>query len=564
MASNYHPLTILSYAVNYKFSKLNPFDYIQMNMILHVLNTLLVFMFVFMLTKQKLEIAILVSLFFGIHPMHVESVTWISERKDVLYAFFFLGGLIFYLRYLREQRLLFFILAALWFVVSLLSKSAAVVFPVVLLLIDYVERREINMKMFAEKAPLFILSVIFGILAIQTQSEKAIGDFADFGFAKRLTFPCYGFMMYIMKLIAPVNLSAFYPYPAIDMALPTTYMIAPLFVIATVGITWYSLRYTRLVVFGLGFFFVNIALVLQFVSVGNAIMADRYTYVAYIGLFLLMGWGLMYVKERFSSSIYWGAVAGLILYAGFFAYASFERTKVWKDSGTLWSDVISKHNNIALAYNNLGLHYKKIGDVNRAVEEYSKAITLQPDYYRAYGNRSNIYKDLKQYDKAIADCNKVLEIDPNSYLTYTNRGAIYAELGQLDQALKDYNQALAIDPTHANAYFNRGQVHKANSRFQDAKNDFTQYLYYFPGNPGAYEARGQVALNLNQYQEAIQDFSIAIQINPSQGMFYARRSDAYNRAGNTQQALNDALTAQKLGTTIDPAYLNGLKQKLGQ
>ena len=213
---NYHPVTILSLAWNYQNGKLNPKGYHEENVIFHLLNTLLVFLFIFLLTRRNLLMAAIVALFFGIHPMHVESVSWVSERKDVLYVFFFLAGLITYLRFLDTKRILWYILTLLLFVLSCLSKGMAVVFPVIMLLIDYLRNDKLQLKIIFNKIPFFVLSLVFGVISFRIQSGGAIADMQVFTIFQRMMFASYGAIMYVVKFFAPVNLSAFYPYPTLD------------------------------------------------------------------------------------------------------------------------------------------------------------------------------------------------------------------------------------------------------------------------------------------------------------------------------------------------------------
>ena len=210
---NYHPLTMLAFATEYYFFGLNETGYHAVNLFIHLLNIVLVFYVVFLLNGNP-TIAILVSLLFGIHPLHVESVAWISELKDLLYTFFFLGSYVFYLKFIQFSKNKFYILSLILFLASTLSKAMAVCLPVVFILTDYFKGRKINSKTLLEKLPFILISLSIGILAIFAQkSSGSIQDITYYSFFERVIFAGYSFISYLIKSILPVDLSAYYPYP---------------------------------------------------------------------------------------------------------------------------------------------------------------------------------------------------------------------------------------------------------------------------------------------------------------------------------------------------------------
>jgi hypothetical protein len=334
-ASNYHPFTMLSLAFNYTISGADPFSYHLVNWLLHILNTALVFFFIYKISGKKNYVAAFASLIFGLHPMHVESVAWVSERKDVLYTFFFLLALLQYWRFLEIGKRSNIIFCFVFFILSLLSKPAAVILPVVLLLLDYWKGRSFKWKMLVEKIPFFIMSFVFGFITVKVQTADAIVSFDIYPLWSRFFFACYTIMIYTVRFFVPYPLSAFHPYPSVD-ALGLSVWLSPIFIIALAVLLWLK-RKDRLLVFSLLFFIVNLLLVAQFVSVGLTIVSERYTYVPYIGLSFLTGmWLEKYLIT--SSNMFIKAVPFGI--AIVFGIISFQRTKVWKDGDTLWADVI--------------------------------------------------------------------------------------------------------------------------------------------------------------------------------------------------------------------------------
>ena len=255
LVGNYHPLTATTLAWNYMMTELDASSYLVTNYILHLANTGLVFYFIWKISGQNHWVALITALVFGIHPMHVESVAWVSERKDVLYTLFFLLAMLQYWKSLETGNRKNFWLCFLFFALSLLSKPAAIIFPFVLLLLDYWKGIPINKKLVFEKWPFFALSVIFGIITLNIQSESAIVTLENYPAWSRPIFGCYVLMIYFLRFFIPYPLSAFHPYPLTNN-LGAEYYLAPVFVAALLAFIWYK-RKDRLVVFGLLFFIVN-------------------------------------------------------------------------------------------------------------------------------------------------------------------------------------------------------------------------------------------------------------------------------------------------------------------
>lgn len=281
---NYHPFTMISLSLDYK-EPLNSKSFHVTNLILHLFNTILVFLFVFFLAKNN-YIAFVTSLFFALHPMHVESVAWVSERKDLLYSFFFLIALCAYTQYIHsdKHKVKLYIFITLLFICSLLSKGQAVILPVVFLFIDYFSDRKLNSKVLLEKTPWLFLSIFFGIVAIFAQkSSNYIQSVEVLPIIDRVLFACYGTTAYLYKLIFPFNLSCFYPYPMrIAGVYPIVLYILPLLILMLTLLVWKYFRKNKYVVFACLLFVTAISIILQLIPVGSALIADRYTYILHI------------------------------------------------------------------------------------------------------------------------------------------------------------------------------------------------------------------------------------------------------------------------------------------
>jgi protein O-mannosyl-transferase len=499
---NYHPLTVLSLALNYRISGLQPGSYHWLNLLLHLANTGLVFAFVWMLSRRRFWAAIATSLFFGIHPMHVESVAWVTERKDLLYAFFYLLGLIGYLRYLERRRLVWLAVCLATFVLSLASKPAAVVFPLTLLALDYFSRRKDHLRLVLEKLPFLALSLAVGMLTLKAQ--QAVGSAARPGTwdpFDRLLFAAYGSLMYVLKLFVPVGLSAVYPYPRNGGSIGPEFYVALVVVLVAFPALLYVCRRLRPVLFGWAFFFINILLVLQFFTVGPAVMADRYTYVPYIGLLLGLAWWLDERPQPGKPGAPVRLVIGAVLIAmlPLCLYQTWTRCGVWRNSETLWTDAVAKfphrisvaHNNLGLvratqgrveeamsqyreairlngdnidARNNLGVALAAQGKIEEAIAQYREAIQRKHDYFRAYNNLGNALGAQGRLEEAMAQYREAIRLADNFADAHNNLGATLARMGRLDEAIPELRRALEIDPHHADASRNLALALKDSGR----------------------------------------------------------------------------------------------------
>ena len=462
--ANYQPVTMLSYGIEYKFFNLNPKTFHTTNLILHLLNIILVFQLIYLLTR-KTGISAIAALFFAIHPMHVESVAWISERKDVLYSLFYLGALIAYIYYIKNKKNKYLIYSLLLFIFSLLSKSMAVTMPVVLILFDYYYKRKFERKIIIEKIPFFILSVAFGIIAVLSQkSGGGIYEIPLFTSFDRIFIVSYAIIFYIVKMFLPFNLSALHYYPVkTNGLLPVEYYIATVIILLIIFLILKINKTNKLkkdLIFGLMFFLITISLVLQIIPVGRAITAERYTYIPYIGLFFIIGQYFTLINSKKNSrkaiktKSYLYIV--LIVYIIFFSYTTYNRNKVWKNGITLFSDVIKKYPSRSFAYWACAIAKAKAYNTYEAIDDYDKAIKLKPDYINAYVDRGNAKSDLKKYKQAINDYNKAIELDSNYLSAYLNRGVAKGILKNYKGAINDFNKIIKTDADNADAYYNLG------------------------------------------------------------------------------------------------------------
>jgi len=528
---NYHPLTILSYAFNFAISGLDPFSYLLVNYLFHIVNTLLVFYFIWNISGKNKIIAAFVALVFGVHPMHVESVAWVAERKDVLYTFFFLLSLIQYWIFLTKGKKKNLVFCFLFFVLSLLSKPAAIVLPLLLFLLDYWYGQSLK-KNIVFKIPFFALSIVFGIITVSIQSSSAMAGLNIFSITDRLFFACYVLMTYFVRFFVPYPLSAFHPFPITNFAGWPIYL-SPIFVVALLVALWF-LRKNKIVVFGIFFYVINLLLVLQIISIGLTIVSERYTYVPYIGLafmFAMLVSRIKFVPQKVSLAA--GAVAIIV-----FGVITFQRTKVWKNSGTLWTDALKTYPRAPYARTNRANYLSKLAlrpdqktfadsIYKVAFEDCAIALSVRPNHAPAFEYRGLMYSDRQQFKEALADANELIRLKPNYRIGYDLRATCYYKLNEPAKAMADYDKCVEIKPDDHRSINNRGSL----------------YMNSF-----------------QKYNEALNEFNKAISLNP-QASYILNRSICYYRMGNIQKAKEEALIASQRGAVIPDNYKSLLQLK---
>jgi len=472
---NYQPLVFLSYSLEYHFFGLDAGVFHFTNVMLHLLNVLLVYLFIKLLSGNN-TVAFIAAILFAIHPMRVESVTWVTNRRDLLYTFFYVLSLVQYVKYQKldksKQQTKHYVLALLFFIFSCMSKGMAVSLSLVVVLIDFLREREINRTAILDKIPFLVVSLFFGSIAFYaTHDQQQIEMYDAYTLLERLQFASYGLLFYLYKFLLPLNLSSFHPYPLYTSgALPVLYWLFPLVCLLIAGLVIYSLKHTRKIFFGFGFFLVAVVMVLQLFPVYNGIVAERYTYVSYIGLFFLAGEGYYLLlgleKGKYKQVLMVSGITVLLA----LSYLSHQRTKVWQNSLTLWSDVIRKYPDSPAGYMNRGQYYSEHNELTDALRDYSRAITVSPNAL-AYSNRGNIYARMKEFDKAIEDYTNAIKIKSEDVKTYLNMGLVYYYKKDYHAAIKNYNMAIKLNPDNGIGYINRSLAYDAIDKRTNALQD---------------------------------------------------------------------------------------------
>jgi len=582
----YIPLTMLSYMIDFKLGGLESPEVFHIHSVaLHVINSLLVFFFVSKLfseiNKQKAKLyGLITALLFAAHPLHIASVSWIAERKDVLFTMYFLASLLVYLFYLNKKDLKLYFLSLFLFSLSLLSKSQAVVLPIVLILVDYLiaridlskdgisvffkNKNFFRQRTINEKIPFFALSLIFGILAIVAAgtNEPFAENISDpnkiaattdaYSFLETFFFVNYSFTEYIIKLIAPSHLSAIHPYQINPgEAMPVKFYFYLIAVLGIFAIFIYAfIKKQKTIVFVILFFTVNIVLVL---NIKNFIISEHYTYIPSIAINILIAhFYFKLIKKNPKIKQLLSVV--LIVYILFLSIFTFQRNKVFNNSITFWDDVIEKYDDITIAYYNRGNYYQLLGDEElkdkdkalgfymKAIADYDSTTNLHKYNIGAFSNRGVTKAKIGNANGAIVDFKEVIKIDSVYGNVYSNLGNARAMLGEWNKAIKNYKFAIALKPDFVEAYFNLAVAQKNIGKYDEAIENFNKLLELQPNYNQVFFYRGFSYFSINELDKALEDFNLQLEVQPDFYNCYYYRAKIYEQKNETEKAELDFQT----------------------
>ena len=557
----YIPLTTLSFAIEYHLFGYNEFVYHLDNLLLHLGVTILVLIF-FINVGVPLKGAAFAALLFGIHPIHVESVAWVTERKDVLYSFFYMLALVCYLSYLRRGSNGKYLLVFVFSLLSMLSKPMALSFPLILILCDVFYGRKIKPKILLEKAPFFLMTFL---VVWKTYSLHARMPAIEF--SRSLLVWIWTFVFYPVKFLFPVSLVPIYVLPEPISLFNLSYSFA-LIVFITVIVVLIRLRNNKYFTFAFFFYFLSIFFLFRFDNMADInIVADRFMYLPSLGFCLLIGCllgeGIKRLKAS-KKSVRSIGYAAIVFFFLTLSWKTFNQCNVWKDSLTLWNFVegvyvnsnAEKSPQLAIVYNNKGQIYGE-QDLNElAVEYFNKASKVAPHISKTYNNRGNIYFKEEKYKIALVDFNKALAIDPEYSEAFLNRGLTYSEIGKHDLAISDFNSALRINPNYSEAYNNRGNVFSGRKQFGLALEDYYKAIEIDPTYLDVYDNLGVVYLKQGENDRAALFFSKAIEFNPENVKAYINRGSIRIKEKKYDLALEDLCKAIKIDPRAENGYIN--------
>ncbi len=555
-ASNWHPLTWISPMVDVELFGLQPGWHHLTNLLFHLANTILLFLLLHRMTKALWQSALVAALF-ALHPLHVESVAWVAERKDVLSTFFWMLTLGTYVSYVARPGLMRYLGLICCFALGLMAKPMLVTLPFVLLLLDYWPLQRLEQKkppqkivkplpknkkkgkntasqvpaqtavsqwslirpLLIEKIPLFALTLLSSIITYLVQQQGgALRAFETLPLATRMANAFVSYIAYMGKMLWPMNLAVLYPHP---LGWPLWKVLGSVMVL--VALTVLAVRGARkrpYAALGWLWYMGTLVPVIGVIQVGSQAMADRYTYIPLIGLFIIIAWG---VPEVFKSWRFRKEVLIALPVMGILCLflLTWRQVGYWQNSISLYDHALEVTDGNSLIYNNRGVAFRDLGKYAEAIADYNKAIEINPRYVEAYNNRGNAYGNLGEYRKEIEDCNKAIELNPKYAMAYYNRGNAYGDLGDYRQAIEDYNKAIELNPKYAQAFHNRGNAYG----------------------------------NLGNHRQAIENHNKAIELNPKYAMAYHNRGIAYGNLGDDRQAIEDIKTAARLGDESAKKFL---------
>jgi len=468
VVGNWLPLTLLSYSLDYSIWGYSPFGYHLTNNILHSANAALVFLLGLRLASARkmtvfasVALALSSALLFGLHPLRVESVAWVSERKDVLCAFFFLLSILSYLRYASDLKKGWYLSSLVLFVLALMSKPMAVTLPLVLLIIDLypLERLERSFRRaLLEKVPFFVLSVASAVAAFYAQRlEGALSSIDAYPFWMRALVALRALGFYVFKSVFPSGLAPFYPLPHRGDIFDFTLFASAALILILIFICLITLKRTKALSAAWLYYLVTLLPVIGLVQVGSQAAADRYTYLPIIGPCMLVGALVALASERLyrTRSIAFYPVL-LVFFAVLTALSALtvRQTGFWKDGIALWSREIAIYPEVSLAYSNRALAYDDRGMYREAIEDFRSVISIDPRSASAYNNRGLIYDRLRMYMEAVSDFDMAIAVKPDYALAYNNRGNAYKSLGELRPAIDDFLKAASLAPNLPEPYIN--------------------------------------------------------------------------------------------------------------
>jgi len=558
---NYNPLTTWTFAIEKMVWGLDkPMYWHVDNLVLHLIAVSLVF-YIVILLGLGWQGAALVALLFGIHPMRVESVAWVTERKDVLFGVFYLTAMYQYIKLKIDAKRIRWFYLTLFFVLSLFSKIQAVSFPLTMMAIDYYMDHKWTFKTIVNKIPFFALSLVFGIVGIYMLKDfgslSSAADTVQFSFIQRLFLGAFSFIVYLVKFIIPYEMAPLYPYPA---TFPNYYYPAILAGPVVLYVLYYTyVKEKKSLFFGLIFFIVNIVFLLQILGAGQGYLADRFTYIAYFGLFFIVGYYFdQWLTNRKDKTTLLYSISGV--YLMLLMFMTFQQNKIWQNSGTLWSHVLEYTKETTLPYGNRANYYRDKGMYKEALSDYNTAIAMKDEQPQAYNSRAKLFFTLaKSRDTlllALRDYNKAIEYEPKDGEFRVNRGATYARLEDYDNALKDFTEGLALKPDHEVGYLNRSIIYQAVGNLEASVKDIDSYLALNPNNADIWYEKGRALRLLERPQEAIAAYNQAVKFNNNNtGLYYYERSRTYFGLGDMPNARADYQKSLQYNfKATDPAY----------
>jgi tetratricopeptide (TPR) repeat protein len=521
---DFFPITETSYAIEYALVKYEPMLYHVTNVGLHLACTGAVFALAWMLGLGTLGSAVAAAAF-GFHPIHVESVAWIADRKDLLAGLFGTLSILGFVAHDRRGNFAIYWIAILLGIAAILSKPSAVSIGASVFVVQFVIFQVCVRRAVLRSLPLLIIGLVFSGIIFWMHYEGGNVRPETVTRPQQWLLAVYGFAFPLWKFIWPFPLLPYYEKQVLTLGQEAAWGALATLLICGV-ITWWN-RKNVWVLMAMGWYLMGILPVLRYVDVGFMSVADRYMYWPSIGLCLMIGAGIRHAWTN-SNSTGMRTTVGAITISAMIGLLSLTHNQIpaWENSETVWNHVRKHNPQSPKAYNGLGeaasaqaKQLSKIGDLQAAatqtkksVSMYTEAIRLSPHYIDAYYNRGLAWSNLREIDEALKDFSTVIRIQPDHALSYNNRGNVYVLLNQIDRALADYNKAIEYDPEPSMPYANRGNIWRVKQEYEKAFEDFQRAIQLDDANAIAYHNRAVAHFFLKEYASAWDDLIIAQQL----------------------------------------------------
>jgi protein O-mannosyl-transferase len=559
------PLTWLSHQLDYQLYDGSAGGHHLTNLVLHIVNALLLFLLIWRMTRAMWP-SIFVAAVFAIHPLHVESVAWISERKDVLSGLFFMLTLHAYVTYAAKPRLLPYTLALLLFILGLLSKPMLVTLPCVLLLLDYwplqrmsfgsePEAKRTFHRLVLEKIPFAMMAGVWSILTFIIQRKVgAVADTAKVGIGLRIENTLTSYAAYLWKTFWPQDLAVFYPYPS---ALPWRIVaLSTALLVLVSGLCLARRKSSPYLFVGWLWYLGMLVPVIGLLQAGAQARADRYTYLPQIGLCLALGWGMAELTKSWPYRRYVLAATALIALAMLMG-RTWDQTKIWRDSESLWTHAVAVTSNNDTAHNNLGIVLSRKGDVDQALLHFEKVREIKPNRRKLNYNMAVALVQKGKIDDAIANYQRELEIQPEFAEAHNNLGILLAQKGRTDEAIAHLQKALEIEPRYPKLHYNLAHVLLQKGQIDDAIIHYQKELQLQPNETEALNDLGIAFSQKGRVNDAIVQWQKTLEIQPDNlnaqsnlAWIFATHPDRSIRDG--AKAITHATRALQLSNERDP------------
>ena len=562
--SNWHPLTWLSLMLDHDLYGMNAWGYHWTSVILHLLSVLVLF---FALVRMTGEVwcSGLVAGLFGVHPLHVESVAWVAERKDVLSGLFWMLGLWGYARYAERPGVSRYWVVVLFFVLGLLSKPMVVAFPFVLLLLDYWPLRrfggasgETFSRLVYEKIPLFILSAAASVITFLVQREgQAVSSLVNLPFFDRLGNAAISYGRYLMKMFLPYDLAVFYPHPG-AWPVSEVFLSFALLLLITLFVLM-QFRRRRYLLVGWFWYLGTLVPVIGMVQVGAQAMADRYAYLPLIGVYIIVAWGAAdLLQDKQYRRVVWGAVVGLV--TAMLIFMTQIQVGYWKSSITLFDHALLVTENNYQAHNNLGRALTNEKRYPEAVDHYLSAIRIKPGYMPPYLNLGLTLMEQGKLEEAMTCFSEALKVKPGDGEAFFALGNLYLKKGLWNEAIVQYHLALKEKPYDSTLHNNLGLALTRKGEVDQAIQAYRMAIHLVPEHAGAHNNLAMLLMGKGKIDEAIAHFRQAIRYQPDYLNAHFQLAKLLSREGLADEASYRLRKARRINPDIEKLQMRTIPE----